>query len=68
MKKNYLTPTQEAGYKFISKGIKGNVVMLNLLRFKKVADYNDFPELKPDSEISGKEAYELYIKHTLPFL
>lgn len=68
MKNNYLTPTQEARYKFISKGIKGNVVMLNLLRFRKIADYNDFSELKPDNEISGKEAYELYINHTLSFL
>jgi uncharacterized protein (DUF1330 family) len=68
MNKKYLSPTQESGYKFISQGIKGNVVMLNLLRFKEIADYSNYPDIKPKKEISGKEAYDIYIKHTLPFL
>ena len=42
--------------------------MLNLLRFRKVADYTDFPSLDPGEAISGKDAYQLYMKHTLPFL
>jgi uncharacterized protein (DUF1330 family) len=36
------------------------VVMLNLLRFRDVADYEDHPDLAPDSPISGAEAYQRY--------
>uniref|UniRef100_UPI0032172308 DUF1330 domain-containing protein n=1 Tax=uncultured Draconibacterium sp. TaxID=1573823 RepID=UPI0032172308 len=68
MKKTHLIPSQEAGRKFIMREIKGYVIMLNLLRFKKVADYSASPELKPDKPISGKEAYQKYMDHTRPFL
>lgn len=68
MKETYLTPTQEAGQNFIMREIKGNVIMLNLLRFRKIADYSNSPELTPNNPISGKDAYQLYIEHTLPFL
>ncbi|MCB9207507.1 MAG: DUF1330 domain-containing protein [Ignavibacteriales bacterium] len=68
MKETYLTPTQEAGYKFIKRDIKGSVIMLNLLRFREVADYSASPELIPREPISGREAYQLYINYTLPFL
>lgn len=66
--KIYLAPTQEQGRDLILRNIKGNVVMLNLLKFKETADYSHSPELKPKEEISGKDAYDLYIKYTLPFL
>lgn len=68
MKQEYLSPTQEAGRDFILRGIKGPVVMLNLLRFREVADYSASPELNPEKPISGREAYQKYIDHTLPFL
>jgi hypothetical protein len=42
--------------------------MLNLLRFRTVADYTAAPELMPGSPISGEEAYRLYMEHTLPYL
>ncbi|MCW1887181.1 hypothetical protein OKA04_20750 [Luteolibacter flavescens] len=42
--------------------------MLNLLRFREVADYSGAPELAPASPISGEEAYRLYMAHTLPHL
>jgi hypothetical protein len=42
--------------------------MLNLLRLRDEADYSAFPELAPPSPISGREAYDRYIRHTLPFL
>jgi len=42
--------------------------MLNMLRFREIADYSDSPELAPDEPMSGEQAYRLYIKHTLPFL
>ncbi len=64
----YLEPTQEAGRSFFMRGIKGEVVMLNLLRFREVADYSANPELAPPAPISGAEAYDRYIVHTLPYL
>jgi len=64
----YLEPTREAGRDFVLRGIEGEVVMLNLLRFRDVADYAAFPELAPSEPISGRRAYELYMEHTLPFL
>lgn len=68
MKEKYLMPTQEAGRDFIMRQIQGSVVMLNLLRFRKIADYSTSPELNPAEPISGEKAYQLYIEHTLPFL
>lgn len=68
MEKTYLSPTQTSGRDFIMRKISGNVVMLNLLRFRKIADYSTIPNLAPEVPISGAEAYRLYVKHTLPFL
>ncbi|MBK8699302.1 MAG: DUF1330 domain-containing protein [Saprospiraceae bacterium] len=68
MDEKYLRPTQEAGRKFVMRQIQGSMVMLNLLRFRDTADYSDSPELMPKEPISGKQAYQLYIEHTLPFL
>jgi uncharacterized protein (DUF1330 family) len=68
MQENYLMPTQEAGRDFIMRNIQGAVVMLNLLRFKKMANYSATPELAPKEPISGEMAYQLYIDHTLPHL
>jgi len=68
MNKNYLEPNQEGINELFSRNIKGEFVMLNFLRFRTVADYSATPELAPDKDISGKEAYQLYIDHTLPFL
>ncbi len=42
--------------------------MLNLLRFRDVADYSGTPALAPPSPISGVEAFQRYIDHTLPYL
>lgn len=64
----YLEPTQESGRAFFTRGISGSVVMLNLLRFRPIADYSTTPELAPVSPISGEAAYHLYIEHTLPHL
>ena len=66
--KPYLNVTQEAGIALIRRGIKGSVVMLNLLRFRETADYSATPELAPENPISGEEAYRLYMKHTMPHL
>jgi hypothetical protein len=64
----YLEPTQDAGRAFFLRGIEGEVVMLNLLRLREVADYSASPELAPATAISGAQAYDLYIAHTLPHL
>jgi uncharacterized protein (DUF1330 family) len=64
----YIEVTPEAGARYFSQGIEGEVVMLNLLRFRETADYSDFPEVAPPEPISGQEAYERYAAHTRPFL
>jgi len=64
----YLEPTQESGRAQFVGGIPGPVVMLNLLRFRAVADYSTDPRLAPASPISGEAAYRLYMSHTLPYL
>jgi uncharacterized protein (DUF1330 family) len=64
----YLEPTQEAGRAFFSQNLAGSVVMLNLLRYREVADYSASPELAPASPISGEAAYRLYMEHTKPHL
>ena len=65
---SYLQPTDDAVMKFLSRDIVGPVTMLNLLRFRELADYSDDPQLAPAVAISGRAAFELYIEHTIPFL
>jgi hypothetical protein len=64
----HLTPTQQAGRDFVMHGLTGEIVMLSLLRLREVADYCATPELAPSAPISGAEAFERYIQHTLPIL
>ena len=64
----YLEPSQEAGRAFLSRRIEGGVMMLNLLRFREMADYSGSPELEPSRPITGAEAFDRYIEHTLPYL
>jgi hypothetical protein len=66
--RRYLEPTQESGRALVQRGIKGQVVMLNLLRFRDVADYSAHPELAPQTPIGGSEAYDRYMAHALPYL
>lgn len=64
----HLEPTQESGREFLMRGLGGSVVMLNLLRFREVADYAQSPGLTPAMPISGEQAYRRYMEHTEPFL
>ena len=64
----YLDATQESGRDFVMRRMQGEIVMLNLLRFREVADYAATPELAPSNPISGAEAFQRYIDHTLPYL
>lgn len=68
MQQNYIEPTREAGAALFSRHIEGPIVMLNLLRLREIADYSDSPELASVQQISGREALQKYIDHTLPFL
>lgn len=64
----YLEPTQEAGRAFFMRGISGSVVMLNLLRYRAIADYSATPLLAPSAPITGEAAYRLYMDNTSPHL
>ena len=65
----YVHPTEESGKDFFVKFRgKGKFVMLNLLKFKKQADYSQHPELKSSKTISGREAYKLYMRYASPHL
>jgi hypothetical protein len=64
----YLEPTQASGHALIQRAIQGEIVMLNLLRFRSVADYSLNPHLAAAKPISGAAAYDLYIAHTMPYL
>ena len=64
----YLEPSEETAVALIERTIAGPIVMLNLLRFREVADYTHAPELAPAEPISGAEAYRRYADWTLPFL
>ena len=68
MTERYLDVSPEAGAALFARNISGAVTMLNLLRFREVADYSAHPALMPDEPISGAAAYQKYIDHTLPFL
>lgn len=68
MTERYLDVTQEAGAALFRRQIQGAVIMLNLLRFRDVADYSASPDIAPSKPISGREAYQIYIDLTLPFL
>lgn len=47
---------------------EGPLFMLNLLRFRPVADYAHAPHLAPPAPISGAEAYALYMRLCEPRL
>ena len=64
----HLDPSDASARRFLERGIEGPVVMLNLLRLREVADYSESPELAPPSPISGRDAYDRYVGHTIPFL
>ena len=62
----YLEPTQDSGRALVERRITGPVSMLNMLRFREVADYSSHPELAPPTPISGREAYDRYVVEATP--
>ena len=49
----YLDPTDENARRLFQRGIEGPLLMLNLLRFREIADYSDFPDLAQPESVSG---------------
>jgi hypothetical protein len=68
MKETFLDATEESAVALFSRDISGPITMLNLVCFRDVADYSGSPAIRPESDISGREAFQKYIDHTLPFL
>jgi uncharacterized protein (DUF1330 family) len=64
----YIHPKREQGLALLGRGLEGPVVMLNLLRFREVADYSESPVLAPEASISGAEAYQRYAAAVMPLL
>lgn len=64
----HLDPSDENVQALLARRLDGPVVMLNLLRYRPVADYGDHAELDPGSPISGEAAYRRYMDATLPHL
>jgi len=60
----YLAPSDSTAKSLIARGLDTEVVMLNLLKFRDIADYSMAAELAPDlipePPISGAEAYFRY--------
>lgn len=66
---NYIETTAELGKQFyLDFNGRGKLVMLNLLKFKKIADYSRLKYFESKEQISGKEAYQLYITNVAPEL
>ena len=64
----YINPTDETAIKLFSSGLEGDVYMLNMIKYRDKADYSANPELAPNEAITGEQAYQLYRRHTQPFL
>jgi len=68
MSKTHIKVTEEAGQRFFSQNHNSPMIMLNMLQFKEIADYSSIPHLAPNNEISGLQAYRLYMKAVHPLL
>ncbi len=54
--RNSVYPSEEQMHGFLQPGPEGPIYMVNLLKFKDLAAYEDGRE----TQLSGKEAYQLY--------
>lgn len=65
----YIETTAELGKQFfLDYNEKGKLVMLNLLKFKEIADYSGVKDFDSKEQITGKEAYQLYMANVAPEL
>jgi hypothetical protein len=65
---SHIAPTDQAAAALIARGIDTPVVMLNLLKFRDIADYSHAPEIAPATPISGADAYRRYEAAIMPLL
>ncbi|WP_295802305.1 DUF1330 domain-containing protein [uncultured Microbulbifer sp.] len=68
METGFIEPTDASAAAMFKRGLQGEVLMLNLLRFREQADYSDFPELAPQQPLTGYGAYKKYMAHAGPLL
>ena len=68
MSGSHVAPTRAQAIALLQRGIEGPFVMLNLLRFREVADYSAAPDLRPAVPISGGAAFDLYVDASRPHL
>ena len=61
---NQITPNKEQMEGFFAPGHDGPIYMLNLLKFKGRAEYED----GRDTDLSGQEAYGIYAREVLKLL
>ena len=55
---NAVVPTPEQVEGFLTPGAEGPIFMVNLLKFKALAEYEDGRQ----SELTGREAYQIYAR------
>ncbi len=60
----YITPAPENLGAFVQRGVAGAVTMLNLMRFRDVADYSSAATGEKGDQPSGSGAYSRYISET----
>lgn len=68
MSNTFIDPSPEQGAQFNASDLSESVTMLNLLKFREIADYSASPELASDTPISGEKAYQKYIQSVGPLL
>lgn len=68
MTQGYIAPTDKSAVAMFKRGLEGEIVMLNLLRFREQADYSGSPDLAPEQPVSGADAYKKYMAHAGPIL
>ncbi|WP_158586834.1 DUF1330 domain-containing protein [Aurantiacibacter zhengii] len=64
----YIEADTDAAAAIMERGSEGPVVLLNLLRFREMADYSHAPQHAPDQPISGAQAYQAYMQATRPMI
>ncbi|MGR3364490.1 MAG: DUF1330 domain-containing protein [Maritimibacter harenae] len=66
---SHVAPSDKTAGALIARGLDSPVVMLNLLKFRDIADYGGAPPgLAPTHPISGAAAYDLYAAAIAPRL
>ena len=68
VERSFLDVSDAQGAAFFGTPDNGPVVMLNLLRFREVADYSHAPSLAPEGGTSGRDAYAHYMREMRPLL